>query len=183
MPNIFCTVKELRSKVIKARRAGIIPYTKTKKGLLFWLGVDPSKDLTDFGGQSKVSDKDFLSTATREFEEESLGVFGEIDLENLYNSLCVYDGKMVIIFYQLKYEPCFLHTNFEKLVKQEKRVEVENLFCVNEGKMTNLIKRAPSKQRLYDRIRKSLSFFQPNDLFESIRFSQKIESENHLFNI
>lgn len=168
MPSSFCTVEELRSKVQKIERAGIIPYTKTRKGLFFWFGVDPSKDLTDFGGRSIRSDQDFLKTAVREFQEESLGVFGEIDMKGLFKSLCVYDGKMVIIFYQLRHEPCFLHSSFDNLVKYEKRVEVENLFCVNQEKMVSLVKKGQTRQRLYDRVRESLSKCDLCHLFENI---------------
>lgn len=156
MMNSFCTVEELRSKVQKIERAGIIPYLKTRKGLLFWFGVDPSGDLTDFGGRSKRSDRDFLNTAIREFQEESLGVFGEINIKELTKSLCVYDGKMVIIFYRLNQQPCFLHSQFDNLVQKEEKVEVENLFCVDQEKMVNLVTKNQIRKRLYERIKTSL---------------------------
>ncbi len=75
----------------KFRRGGILPYTVIDGVRLYCFALDSSSaDLTDFGGSRDISDKDILETALREFNEESLGVFGNIQYSDLFNLEAIY---------------------------------------------------------------------------------------------
>jgi len=78
-------VKDFRSPkwIYRKRRAGVIPIIWLGNEWLYGFGVDvKSGDLSDFGGGMEKRDRSMITTALREFSEESLGVFepyGEIE--------------------------------------------------------------------------------------------------------
>jgi len=73
---------ELQDKTI--RRAGVIPYMKNEKTVLFIFGLDEGiASISDFGGTREDFDKDVYGIALREFQEETFGIMGTIKRGNL----------------------------------------------------------------------------------------------------
>ncbi len=69
-------------------RGGIIPYITTEIGGLsqtfYCLGLDYSSgNITDFAGKREAKDRSIIDTSIREFQEETLRVFGPIYREDL----------------------------------------------------------------------------------------------------
>lgn len=64
-----------------AYSAGVLPYTIQSGSVFFLLGKDARDGLlSDYGGKCEAEDKGIpLNTAIREFNEESLGMFGPIE--------------------------------------------------------------------------------------------------------
>src|SRR5579885_778662 len=78
MKVFFNRVSTTNLAYVRPYRSGIIPYIVTKGNVYFAFGEHTETgDLTDFGGGVKMrSGEDALSGALREFQQESLGVFG-----------------------------------------------------------------------------------------------------------
>lgn len=92
-------VKDIPNRDKNQKRAGVIVYTIRDGLIYFGLGVDADYGaLTDFSGGIRYSIEDTLTGALREFQEESLGVFGDISREQLDSSLAVYSESMMTIF-------------------------------------------------------------------------------------
>jgi len=96
-PRYINRVKNIMFEELQIKRAGIIPFTLIDGQPLFYMGIDTvCGELTDFGGSLWKEIKETpLACAIREFDEESLGVFPKIDLEN---ALCIYDVYRLVIF-------------------------------------------------------------------------------------
>lgn len=78
-------------------RSGILPYTFIDDTLYICFGVDRvSGDLTDFSGRQQASEG-VLDCAVREFREESRYAFGNVTVEDILNSLCIYNRTSLCI--------------------------------------------------------------------------------------
>lgn len=130
-------IEEMESIRDRRRRGGVIPYGIDNEGKLwFGTGIDAKYgDITDFGGSIEKEDDDYIETAMREFEQESIGSFGQFYKEDFYGHYVVMTKRIVIIFYFLgkidenymkKVSNCFDH--LLPLQKDPKRKEVSNIF-------------------------------------------------------
>lgn len=73
-------------------RAGIIPYIIQNNIRFYGFSIDGEiGQLGDFGGHRELIDRDVLDTAIREYEEESLNLFGQLTRESLQDCF-VLDG-------------------------------------------------------------------------------------------
>ena len=105
-PKLHCVykkkVKELDLTAVKPQRAGIILYTKMNEVFYFGLGVDTmTKEYTDFGGGISYKDKfdkNVIAGALREFNEETLNIFGDWCYDDVQDSLALYNLSNLIIF-------------------------------------------------------------------------------------
>jgi len=97
-----CLVKDLDLNVVKPQRAGVIMYTKINDLLYFGLGVDTlSGEYTDFGGgisYKDKNDKNVIEGALREYNEETLGIFGNLNYNDVVDCNVIYNYHNLILF-------------------------------------------------------------------------------------
>src|SRR5437762_557673 len=81
-------IKDIDINKLKSSRSGVIVYTVYKNKTYFILGIDTkSGDITDFAGGVSLKKENVLEGGLRELAEESLGIFGEISVEEIKNYL------------------------------------------------------------------------------------------------
>ncbi|KKM17861.1 hypothetical protein LCGC14_1671490 [marine sediment metagenome] len=85
-------------------RAGVIPFTVQDRKLYFLLGIDRrTRELTDFGGGVKVTDKGPIGGAYRELYEETCKIFGStVTKEQLKHSLALTNQNTAIFFLRIE---------------------------------------------------------------------------------
>lgn len=93
------------SRSERLHRGGIIPYTTGEINgftyTFYCLGLDYSSgNITDFAGKREPRDRDIIETSIREFQEETLGVFGPLRREDLIRreASVLYDHQSATIF-------------------------------------------------------------------------------------
>jgi len=95
-------VSELDLTILKPQRAGVILYTKINNVFYFGLGVDEAtKEYTDFGGGISYKlgyDKNVIDGALREFNEETLNIFGFLSYYDVQDCLALYNTNILVIF-------------------------------------------------------------------------------------
>lgn len=128
-PVMKTRVKQLDLANVKPKRAGVIIYTECKGATFFGLGIDSkSHDLTDFGGgvlytlcvgnSNNPIDRDVLHGALREFREETLEIFEDIEVSDVENCPVIYDNANLIMFIRMNVDPDAVCRNFNnKYVK------------------------------------------------------------------
>lgn len=71
-------------------RAGVIPFVEGKGVRFFAFGVENGvAAIGDFGGHREQKDSDALDAAIREYKEEALNVFGEINRDMLQDCYAI----------------------------------------------------------------------------------------------
>lgn len=117
-------IKEIDWSKVKPERAGFIIYQKIDGEYFFCLGVDfEHGEITDFaGGISYHRDGTALKGALRELNEESLGIFGEINPKDLDDCWSIYNDKTMTIF---------LPKSFDESKREEYRriVKADDEIC------------------------------------------------------
>ena len=151
-------INNLNLNTLKQCRAGVIVYTIYKSKMYFILGIDTeSGNITDFGGGISMKRENALTGGLREFSEETLGVFGNVDVEEIKNCVAVYDSKNIIIFLPFDVNIQSKYTEFLKRVKQVKNPEVKDLSILNKRQFLSLIEgKDIDGTTMYDKIRKLL---------------------------
>lgn len=129
---ILTRVKHLDLNNIKPTRAGVILYTIINNQLILGLGLDAQfKQLTDFSGGINKKDINVLTAALREFNEESLNLFGRIDTYDILDAPVLYDKHTLIIFYYVDEHPDDITIAFRKLKNNYKgNVEIDDIVWV-----------------------------------------------------
>lgn len=157
----FAPVNELQTiskhliEEFNPRRVGIIPYTIRRGGPYFCLGRDRRyQSLTDFGGGLKRSDVTPIKGALREFDEETLGAFGDIS-DYIKSALAVFDKSMLILFVRIDCNPLLINTKFSRKLRITHKPEVDNLLWLTSSQFKDLV--MSRKGNLYDRVRNCLS--------------------------
>jgi hypothetical protein len=122
-------------------RSGVIIYfLDDNNQLVFGMGEDnESGNITDFGGSVSRRDLSPLHTGLREFNEETLGVFGKIDIENTSDSIVVYSRDMMIIFLHLEFYKWQIQELFKTQLKNVKKPEVKDLVWLTQNEWLKLI--------------------------------------------
>jgi hypothetical protein len=128
-------------------RGGIIPYivVPTDDGIqrLYGFGLDStSADLTDFGGKRDPDDRDIIDTAIREFDEETLSVFGQVTPQDLVGSTIIYDSQSAIIFYRYEIKPesiLPLIQEFKDRAKRLRESEITTLVWLTEDQLRRAV--------------------------------------------
>lgn len=146
-------VSHLEWNKLKPNRAGIIPYIITKSNkLLFGFGLDKTyRELTDFGGGvSYKKDGTSLKGALREFQEESLGVFGEIPEDQLNDAIVLYTKNTLIILVQFHIDPEEINMKFYECIVEEKNPEVSDIIWLTEQELKVALH--PKSRLLYVRV-------------------------------
>lgn len=160
-------------------RCGVIPYFIFNEEMYFILGMDEKTgDLTDFGGWIGKNDSNSLAAALREFNEESLNTFGNIDWQNesLQDMIVVYSTSMMIIFahFDIDIQKTFnlFERRRDKILLKGNTIEVSSMFSIGQKHLEKLIFNNVSKddKHLYFRV----SVFLQNTLRIDPHFFEKL---------
>ena len=145
-------------------RSGAIIYTHYQGQTYFCMGVDTDYgDLTDFAGGVKKTDIDadgvpsVITGGLRELREESLGVFGELNPEDVADDVVFWSSNMAIMFIRLDVIPVEVDQEFQKRFSDhpdKKNLEVSSVRWLNTEDFRDAI--LSRGQRMYSRVRKIL---------------------------
>lgn len=146
-------------------RSGAIIYTHFKGETYFCMGIDSSYgDLTDFAGGVKKTDESVLHGGLRELQEESLGIFGDLKVEDISESLAFYCSNMLIMFIRLNIDIEKTKEDFKIQVKNKSQnnvvgeftsLEVSEIYWLKKEEFLDSI--LGKGKRMYSRVRKILS--------------------------
>jgi len=151
-------IKDIDLKNIKPSRSGVIIYTVQSNKTYFILGLDTkSGDITDFGGGVSLKKETVLSGGLRELEEESLGIFGQISVDEINNCLAIYDNENIIMFIRLNIDINGKYQEFLTRIKGMNNPEVKDLRFYDKKSFINLVEGNMVGNIMYDRIRNLLS--------------------------
>lgn len=150
-------IEHLNWTKYRPQRAGVIPYTVLEDKLLFAFGLDSNfRELTDFGGGvSYKKDKTAIVGALREFKEESLGIFGDLNPKDMGKSFVVYNSDMMIIFFRTEVDPKEKNTLFQDRLKEEENPEVCDVVWLNEEELRKSLD--PKSRLIYLKVRHLLA--------------------------
>jgi hypothetical protein len=147
-------VKNIDWSKQRQRRAGVIVYFIHNDEIVFGMGSDSSyREITDFGGGFESSaDTDPLDTALREFKEETLGVYGDIDRDAVSECVVILNQSMLIMFVPLKFDPNRITEMFGEKLSGEREPEINELVWISKHTFLDMItdqyKSKPSKQTM-----------------------------------
>lgn len=153
---MYSLVRDLdfsNNSTFRPKRVGIVPVVDLFGVKYYCFGVDRiHQEITDFGGGVRYRrDYSALAAATREFHEESLGVFGKLLTYQLQNDIAIYDDDNLIV----------IHCNdeidipqkvslFNENCKQEVRPEVSAIIWFSVEEVRHLVyKDTPLKPIMY----------------------------------
>lgn len=152
-------VKNLDLTAVRPQRGGVIIYTVKDDAVYIGLGLDSnSHDLTDFGGgMIYKTDNDVVHGALREFHEETLGIFQDVNPKNITECPVVYDKNNLIIFIHLSIDPDIASRTFnEKFSEQTSRVEVCGITWLTWENFQNII-RTTGESPMFVRVQRFLN--------------------------
>lgn len=175
-PSLCLKITDIDLNLIRPRRAGVIVSVWWEGIRYFCFGKDwDSGEMTDFGGSvmykkrhGRKKDKNVITGALREFEEETLRVFGTISEQTILNgqNLCLLNQDTLVIFVSFQISQCInpwiVSQQFNWRVSQLPRHEVSQLIWISQNFLEEKIAHnTPSKScslRVYDRIRDLLFY-------------------------
>lgn len=141
-------VFDINWKDPKYIRAGIIPYIDINDTRYFALTLQfPNSDLADFGGTIESWDIDALDAAIREYYEESFGIFGEINRENLQDCYVLDGNDTAEILLPVSGYMYDYNQKFYQILGDNIYHEVQTIIWLNAYQILSGI---DSKQPLYD---------------------------------
>jgi len=125
-------VNEINWNDDKYIRSGIIPYIDINNSRFYAFGIaNIVGDLCDFGGHREIIDNDLLDTAIREYQEESLNIFGILNRKMLEN-FNVLEGKDTIeILLPVSGSLYYYSQKFQELINGNKDHELQNIVWLS----------------------------------------------------
>ena len=137
----FEPLHKIDSILLKPKRAGVIIYSQIQDQLLFAMGIDSSSgNITDFGGTVEYNkDKRAINGGLRELKEESQGVFGNLNPNQIQDCLTAYSEEMMISFIHLTLDPIKITSEFNQKVSKCTDPEIEEIVWLNKNQLFNLI--------------------------------------------
>lgn len=115
-------VRNLNLQYVKPQRAGVIMYTYENGVMYIGMGLDANThDLTDFGGgvMYKNGDDNVIKGGLREFEEETLGIFTSLSIDDVKECPVIYDDNNLIIFINVGISPNQISKKFNETYEKE----------------------------------------------------------------
>lgn len=128
-------------------RAGIIPVihvvTSTHElplaQQLYGFGINSSyRRLIDLAGHRETTDRTVIDNAIREFSEETLGVFGNVDRSLVARMPSLMNEETALYFVPFKVDPKEVHRNFQWRLANEARPEVLGLVWLTLDEIVSL---------------------------------------------
>jgi hypothetical protein len=113
-------------------RAGIIPFVEENGVRFFAFGVENGvAAIGDFGGHREKKDADALDAAIREYQEEALNVFGEINREMVQDYYAIEGTDTAEILLPVR-GPFYQYTErFHQLVGSNTDHEVQTIIWLS----------------------------------------------------
>ena len=134
-------IKNIDWKLQKQSRSGAILYKLQGNEFVFLMGIDTkSGEITDFAGGIKLKQENQVSGGLRELEEESCGVFGSIDENEVSEHLVIYNKDTVIMLIHIDFDPVGVIKEFNKRITFIEKPEVSGLLILSINDLKNLIK-------------------------------------------
>ena len=121
-------------------RAGIIPFVDVSGVRLFAFGVENGvAAIGDFGGHREKKDIDALDAALREYQEEALNVFGEINREMVQDYYAIEGNDTIEILLPVS-GPFYQYTEiFHQLVWGYPDHEVQSIIWLSRRQLLTAI--------------------------------------------
>lgn len=150
------------------RRAGVILYTLKDEVLYFGFGVDAeSHELTDFGGGVRYrEDRDPITAALREFNEETLYMFEELTIDVIKDCAVIYDRQNLIVFIRIDLDPEEISRKFlnqyqesieeRKLIRRGSVPEVCGITWLPSYHLDDALDHKSEGFHIYERVREFL---------------------------
>jgi hypothetical protein len=141
---------------IKTQRASVVPYTIINNELYFLFGIhSETGDITDFGGGVKKNENS-LSSSSREWKEETKGIFGDAyNINNLVLDGAIYDKTMAVLFVPVNnrwyYTADKIFQNVDIPLRKDNQ-EISKMLWVSYSNFKILL--SYSNKRLWERIKK-----------------------------
>lgn len=146
----------------RIERCGFILYKIVDQKILFGFGVDTRHDdYTDFGGGVKRVDRTIIQGGLRELQEESLGILGNIQPDELLHYLSIYTKKTLIAFVRINSDSMKIEKEFRNRYLLAKRngkyPEVKDLIWISVSQFMDLIQgKYVKERRMFEKVRKIL---------------------------
>lgn len=149
-------VKDIKMNNVGNIRSGAIIYTHYQGKTYFCLGIDSTYgDLTDFSGGVKKDDSSIVIGGLRELYEESQGVFGDLSLEDVNESIAFHTKNMLTMFIRLDVNIQESEELFKQRILNCDDLEVSNIIWLDKKEFINCI--LGRGRFLYNRVRRMLS--------------------------
>lgn len=156
-------VRDINWKDRKFIRAGIIPFVEEKGVRFFAFGVENGvAAIGDFGGHREKKDIDGLDAAIREYQEEALNVFGEINRDMLQDYYAIEGNDTVEILLPVP-GPFYKYTEkFNNLVGANTDHEVQTIIWLSRRQLLTAIDSQEEEYmgtkiyHMYDKIRNTI---------------------------
>ena len=139
----------------RIQRCGAIIYKLTDQGLKFALGIDTVfNEYTDFGGGVKKEDLTVIEGGLRELTEESIGIFGLINSDELENFLALYTTRTMIMFIKTDIDETRISKLFNERVKYIEEPEVNGITWLTTSEFISLLEgNVVQGRKIFKRIR------------------------------
>lgn len=136
--DVIVTLVKTFDYKINIIRSGVLLYTYEDGKLYIGFGIDRVYDeYTDFGGKVEKNDKNAITAALRELDEESNGLY-KFTPNGIQKSLILYDHKMAIIF-------IYVDMASSKQFKATDTSELKGIIWLTEEDTRSELKRPHSK--------------------------------------
>lgn len=154
-PVIKTKVGNVDLENVRPRRAGVILYTTHNDTVYFGMGMDEAThDITDFGGGIRYKqDLNVINGALREFDEETLGIFDVMTIDDVIKCPVLYDDKMLIIFIRLDENPEMISRVFLRKYECSRNQEICSIVWFEQEEFQSELVR---EQIMYKKIHKFL---------------------------
>jgi hypothetical protein len=127
-------------------RGGVIPFTEINGNRFYAFGLDSAAGtICDFGGSREIADLDILDTALREFEEESLGVFGRPTREQIQDRQVLLTESMVLILLPVKSSMTQYSIAFARTVLTVREPEIRTIVWLSRAQLVSALKAQHSR--------------------------------------
>ena len=141
--NFSPTAKRVRDNDWNDRkyiRAGIIPYCVIGENIFFCFGVENGVGaIGDFGGHREKVDSDALDTAIREYQEESLNLFGELKRDRLQDCYILDGSDTVEILLPVTGSMYEYSTRFRNTIREDTSHEVQSIIWLSKSQLLTAI--------------------------------------------
>jgi hypothetical protein len=167
-PSVISEVNELKLDIITPKRSGVIVYTIHNNNIYFGMGVDTKTgELTDFGGGVKYKyDINAVNGGLREFSEESLLVFGALNINDIKYSTVVYDNNVMLIFIFMNLNINYVTSLFRRRVKYFNNPEIIDINWLTVDEFLDSLNN--KGRNMYSRVKRLIQ--KSNDLLNCLYF-------------
>ncbi len=135
-------IREIPPSHLHQLRSGVILYQIIDNEMIFTLGIDfIYNNITDFGGGVKYSDKSPIVGGLREFNEETLGIFGQISQDQIKNCAVIYSTEMMIIFVPFIHNINNIVNLFNKMKNTSVTNEIKSIVSIDRKRFSTMIEK------------------------------------------